>query len=297
MNIDFDALRVFVVVVESGGFNAAAQILFKSQPAITTSVKKLEEQLDLILFDRSKYRPLLTPEGKKFYDRAKSLIGHWQHINQFAEQLKADVESDITIAIDVFYPLSSLKDLLKHWIDSFPRTQFHFISESIGGACERLLNNQADLIISENLITKQAVEVVLLRSESMVAVASPEFIEHFATQLQDLDTLSECMQVILRDSSLSNFSFGVIEHGCHWTVSDVTAKKDIIVAGLGWGRLPQHLIAQELADGRLQRLQGTHFDERLITMEAIRLQKPAHGPIAEKIWADLNLRKELIPMH
>ena len=41
MDIDFDALRVFVVVVESGGFNAATQVLFKSQPAITTSSKKI----------------------------------------------------------------------------------------------------------------------------------------------------------------------------------------------------------------------------------------------------------------
>ena len=292
MNIDFDSLRVFVVVVESGGFNAAAQVLFKSQPAITTSVKKLEEQLHLILFDRSQYRPLLTAQGEKFYQRAKSLVGHWQHINQFAEQLKADIESDITIAIDVFYPLTSLKELLRHWIISFPNTQFHFLSESLGGACERLMKNQADLIISENLMSNVAVEVILLRSEPMVAVASPEFITHFSEQLKNLDTINECMQVILRDSSQSDFSFGVIEQGRHWTVSDVIAKKDIIVAGLGWGRLPFHLIAQELADGRLQRLQGNHFDERLITMGAIRLQKPAHGPIAEQLWEDLTLMKK-----
>ncbi len=291
MNIDFESLRVFVVVVESGGFNAACQVLFKSQPAITISVKKLEEQLGFSLFDRSQYRPILTPQGETFYKRAKSLVGHWQHINQFAEQLQADVESDITIAIDVFYPLASLKDLLRHWIISYPNTQFHFLSESLGGACERLLRNQADLIISENLISKQAVEVILLRSEPMIAVASPEFISLYTNQLEDLDTLSECMQVILRDSSQSDFSFGVIEHGRHWTVNDVTAKKDIIVSGLGWGRLPLHLIAQELTDGRLLRLRGNHFDERLITMGAIRLQKPAHGPIAEKLWEDLNLRK------
>ncbi|KTD61932.1 LysR family transcriptional regulator [Legionella spiritensis] len=287
MNLDFDALRVFVIVVESGGFNAAAQVLFKTQPAITLAVKKLEEQLGIILLDRSQYRPTLTPQGQTFYQRAKSLVGHWQHINQFAEQLQADMESDITIAIDVFYPLASLRDLLKHWITVYPLTQFHFLSESLGGACERLLNHQADLVISENLISKEAVEVVLLRSEPMIAVASPSFIEEFFSPLQDLDRLTECMQVILRDSSKSDFSFGVIAHGHHWTVSDVTTKKDIIVAGLGWGRLPLHLIAQELAEGRLQRLHGDHFDERLVTMGAIRLQKPAHGPIARRLWQDL----------
>lgn len=132
MDVDFDALRVFVSVVECGGFNAATQVLFKSQPAITSSIKKLEEQLNLVLFDRSCYRPLLTPEGEKLYRRAQPLIAHWKNIGQFAEQLQSEAESDITIAIDVFFPLSTLKSLLKHWILSFPNTQFHFLSESLG---------------------------------------------------------------------------------------------------------------------------------------------------------------------
>jgi DNA-binding transcriptional LysR family regulator len=294
MDIDFDALHVFVVVVDGGGFSAAAQILFKSQPAITVSIKKLEEQLSIVLFDRSRYRPVLTPEGEKLYQRAKSLIGHWRNINQFAAQLQAEIESDITIAIDVFFPLSSLKSLLRHWIQSFPNTQFHFLSESLGGACERLLRNQADLIISENLISQKAVEVIPLGTEYLVAVAAPEFIHCYKKQLEDLDTLSECMQVILRDSSQSDFSFGVVEHGRHWTVRDVMSKKDIILAGLGWGRLPLHLITQELADGRLHYLQGNHFDKRVITMAAIRLQKPARGPIEECLWRDLNNPKRTL---
>lgn len=285
--IDFDALRVFVLVVECGGFNAAANRLFKTQPAITTAVKKLEEQLKFSLFDRRHYRPVLTSHGEKFYQRAKVLVGHWQHINEFADNLQAEMESDITIAIDVFYPLETLKPLLSSWMARYPQTHFHFLSESLGGACERLVNHHADIIISENLITKLAIEVIPLRIERMLAVATHEFILQYQQQLQDFDTLSECMQVILRDSSNADFSFGVIEHCRHWTVSDVMAKKQIIIAGLGWGRLPEHLIAKELVDGQLRLLQGNHFDERLITLSAIRLQKPAHGPIVEQLWSDL----------
>ncbi|MDP1604319.1 MAG: LysR family transcriptional regulator [Legionella sp.] len=290
---DFDALQVFVVVVEKGGFHAAATILFKSQPAITNAVKKLEDQLNLVLFDRSHYRPVLTLQGEKIYQRAKVLMSHWQHVNQFAELLKADMESDITIAIDVFYPLEKLKNLFSQWLTRYPQTHFHFLSESLGGACERLTQGHADIVISENLINKQAVEVIPLHSESMLAVAAPQFIAQYTQQLQHLDTLKECMQVILKDSSKTNFSFGVVEHCRHWTVSDVITKKQIIVAGLGWGRLPGHLIAAELADGRLQLLRGNHFDERQLIMAAIRLQKPSHGIIAEQLWADISSLKSV----
>jgi len=166
-------------------------------------------------------------------------------------------------------------------------TQFHLLSESLGGACERLLQNRADLIISENLFCQQAVEMIVLRSDPMIAVATTSFIQQHNLYLEQEQSPIHCLQIILRDSSQSNYSFGVFEQGRQWTVSDVLMKKELIMAGLGWGRLPAHLIHQELANGRLQRLQGNHFDERLLTIGAIRLQKPVHGPVAEKIWQDL----------
>lgn len=293
--LDFDGLRIFTIVVERGGFNAAAQTLFKTQPVITTTIKKLEEQLGFELFDRSSYRPSLTILGEKFYQRAKILVGHWQHMNEFASNLQAKMESDITIAIDVFYPIQILKPLFTNWINEYPQTHFHFLTESLGGACERLLNHQAEIIISEDLISQQSIEVIPLRSERMVAVAAPEFIVRHQDQLCHLDSLSNCMQVILRDSSKADFTFGVVEHCPHWTVSDVMAKKEIILAGLGWGRLPESLIVQELSEGNLQLLQGNHFDERLLILSAIRLQKPMYGPIVERLWQDLlNFKKNSV---
>ncbi len=294
MKIDFEALHVFVTVVESGGFNAAVSQLFKTQPAITMAVKKLEEQLGITLFDRSHYRPILTSEGERLFQRSKALIKHWNHINQFADHLKSKMESDITIAIDDFYPLMSLKPLFTLWMDRYPETNFHFLSESLGGASERLENHQADFIISENLITKHAVETILMRVEPMIAVATVDFIQRHHHQLQNLDTLSDCMQVILRDSSEAQHSFGVIENCRHWTVRDVIAKKEIICSGLGWGRLPEHLIKRELTEGQLHMLVGNHFDTRLITLSAIRLQQPTYGIIASQLWEDLKASLSLI---
>lgn len=289
--LDFDALQVFVVVVESGGFHAAANRLFKSQPAITHTIKKLEDQLTLPLFDRSQYRPTLTENGEKLFRRAKILMEHWRHINQFSDLMHAGMESDITVAIDVFYPLEKLKALFSQWMTRYPQTHFHFLSESLGGACERLVQGNADIVISENLIQQQSVEVIPLLSVPLQAVASPEFIARNHDVLFQLDTLAKSMQVILRDSSRSNYSFGVVSHCQHWTVSDVGAKKDIILAGLGWGRMPGHLIEKELKEGRLQLLQGHHFDERRVLLSAIRMQKPAHGPISAQLWEDLQVLK------
>lgn len=285
--MDFNALCVFLNVVEHRGFHAAAMALHKTQPAVTNAIKKLEEQLNVVLFDRNHYRPVLTKAGEKLYRRAKILLNHWQHVEEFAENLTSEQETDITIAVDVFYPLEQLSSLLKRWLAQFPLTRFHLLSESLGGACERLLEHQADIIISENLISSVPVELIILTNTPMIAVASPDFIKEYDRMLADVDSLGATMQVILRDSSAADLNFGVVAQAHHWSVSDVIRKKEIIVAGLGWGRLPYHLISNELIDGRLCPLQGNHFDTRLLTLAAIRLQKPAHGPIAEVLWHDL----------
>lgn len=285
--LDFEALRIFTVVVKQGGFNAAANLLFKSQPAITATIKKLEIQLGFSLFDRSYYRPILTTEGEKFYQRAKVLVQHWENMNDFALHLEKGIETDVTIAIDVFFPFQTMAGLFSRWIQQFSQTRFHFPLESLGGPCERLINRQADIIISENLISGHAIEVIVLHTERMIPVATPTFISQYRDELADLDSLHRCMQVILRDSSKSDFTFGVMNNCRHWTVSDVIAKKEVILAGLGWGRLPGFLIHQELVEEKLEILKGNHFDERLITLSAMRLQKPSYGPILAHLWADL----------
>ena len=64
MNINMELYKIFYIVAKNGSISAAANILFISQPAITFQIKKLEEQLDVSLFTRTKHGVILTEEGK-----------------------------------------------------------------------------------------------------------------------------------------------------------------------------------------------------------------------------------------
>jgi len=83
------------------------------------------------------------------------------------------------------------------------------------------------------------------------------------------------------------FTFGVVEHANHWTVSDIYIKKQIICHGMGWGRLPTYLIQDELKSGKLQLLEGEFFDNRVMQLSAIRLQNKVRGEVAEQVWQSL----------
>lgn len=71
MNIDIEFYKVFCVVAENGSFSKAAEKLYISQPAITQTIKKLEEQLGGKLFYRNNNGVSLTEEGKHLYEYIK----------------------------------------------------------------------------------------------------------------------------------------------------------------------------------------------------------------------------------
>lgn len=71
MNIDIEFYKVFCVIAENGSFSKAAEKLYISQPAITQTIKKLEEQLGGKLFYRNNNGVVLTEEGKHLYEYIK----------------------------------------------------------------------------------------------------------------------------------------------------------------------------------------------------------------------------------
>lgn len=74
MNIDVEFYKVFCIVAENGSFSKAAEKLYISQPAITQTIRKLEEQLGGKLFYRNNNGVALTEEGKKLYAYIKDSI-------------------------------------------------------------------------------------------------------------------------------------------------------------------------------------------------------------------------------
>jgi DNA-binding transcriptional LysR family regulator len=96
-------------------------------------------------------------------------------------------------------------------------------------------------------------------------------------------------QIVLRDSAHdpASPSLNVLEGGLRWTVTDVTAKRDVILAGMGWGGLPDHVVADALASRTVVRLQVPEFEIEVMELFAMRRRDRAHGVVAQALWAEL----------
>jgi DNA-binding transcriptional LysR family regulator len=96
-------------------------------------------------------------------------------------------------------------------------------------------------------------------------------------------------QIVLRDSANdpASPSLNVLEDGVRWSVTDVTAKRDVILAGMGWGGLPEHVVADALASRILVRLEVPEFEVRTMDLFAMRRRDRPHGVVTQALWEAL----------
>jgi len=286
LRMTLDQLRALCAVVETGGFHAAAESLYRSQSAISIAIKNLEQELGLSLFDRRGYRPALTAEGQVIYGKAKSILSRSDELASIAGHFAQGEETEISIALSAIAPVEQVVDVIKQISESAPATRMSLQIENMGGTLERLQERAVDFAIAERFMPTDHLEEVRLSSTEMVSVISADFplaTRYPAIRASDLDRY---VQVVVRDTSRNHpkQSAGLLEGVSQWLVNDFDMKKRMILSGGGWGRMPRHRVAEELADGRLLALSGQRLEPLKIDMYLFRRADEPMGPVGERLW-------------
>jgi DNA-binding transcriptional LysR family regulator len=278
-------LQCFDAVVRSRSFQAAAEVLDRSHPAVFAAVAKLERQLGLQLLDRSGYRVQPTVAGRSLHERAQSLLRDAAELGAFAAQLATGEESELSVVIGDVCPRPPLLALLARFFADRPRTKLHLRYEAVSGPWERLVEGDADLILHRIDKTDPRVEWIDLCRVAFIPVAAPGFLPFPVAGDLEPQQLRGSTQCVIRDTARdTSANFFLIEGAHQCTVADHQMKKEVIANGMSWGHLPDFLIADELRDGRLLSLAGRHFPGRTEDVVAARLRERTHGPIANALW-------------
>ena len=91
----YEQLKVLQAIVQEGTFRGAATRVHKSQPAVSSLIKNLEDELGLPLFDRAGYRPKLTSEGQGFYEQAVIALREMSRLTALSQRLTGKEEREI----------------------------------------------------------------------------------------------------------------------------------------------------------------------------------------------------------
>jgi len=97
--LSLDQLRVFVAVVETGSFSAAARALHRAQSAVTYAIQKLEAQVGTEVFDRSSYRPTLSREGRLLLPQARRIVDDVGRFRAMAQNMSRGMEAEVRLLV------------------------------------------------------------------------------------------------------------------------------------------------------------------------------------------------------
>lgn len=288
-----DQLRMLVCIDEAGGVLAAAEILHRTQPTVSVAIRKLEEELGVALLARDQYRARLTPVGEKICVQARKVLAETQNLMQIACYLARGYEPRLAISIEESCPVPLVLQVLKNLERKYPQTKFELIGERLWGALERLEQGEVEIAMTPWFEENVVYETFVLSRVRMIPVAAPDFLpDSLRGRPLRLAELKGRVQVVVRDSSRQprQKSLGVLPDERHWLVNDHLTKKEILLAGMGWGRLQQHMVQNDLTAGRLVELNIEDFGDRgSIEIRVARRRNMALGPVANDLWEALKL--------
>lgn len=283
MWITLEQINCLRILAETGSLSAASEALHKAKSAVSYSIQKLEDQLGFAVLDRSQYRLQLTPKGKAFLLKARPLMKELDQLKDEVGRISTGVESNLSISASAIFPSASLNSVLKSVIKKFPSTELRFHREILSGE-KMLLRDKVDIGIFENLQNTIDIEGKKIARVDLKLVISREhpFLELNKKQ-QTLKSLSQYPHIIQRSTIEDDSIMGSPDDSIRWTVSDIDSKKDLICNSFGWGRLPDHIIEDELKNKTLVHLKHLNYDHPL-DIFICRKKSQAVGPVSQFIW-------------
>ncbi|WP_342629598.1 LysR family transcriptional regulator [Nguyenibacter vanlangensis] len=251
-SLTLDQLRVLVAIAETGSFSAAGRRLGRVQSAISQSILALEGAQGVVLFDRSRHRPILTEQGRVLVDQARLVLAGAARFAAVAAGMHAGIEPELTLVIDPLVPSEPLVKSLQALQVQFPDLPVRFQAELIGGAARRLRARDAAVAICLLLpVVPPDLTAYPLSTLDLVPVAAPHHPLAGAGRPLDRHDLAPHVQLVLSDPNAEDGrEYGIVSNR-QWRFVDQGRRLDFLLAGFGWCKMPAHLVAGHIAGGRL----------------------------------------------
>ncbi|MCL2891826.1 LysR family transcriptional regulator [Brenneria tiliae] len=267
--LTLESLRVMDAIDRRGSFAAAADELGRVPSALSYTMQKLEEELDVVLFDRSGHRTKFTNVGRMLLERGRILLEAADKLTTDAEALARGWETHLTIVVEALIPTAKLFPLLDK-LSQKANTQVSLLTEVLAGAWERLEQGRADIVIAPDMHFRASSEVNSRKLYTMknVYVASPDHPIH-----QEPEPLSEVTRVKYRGIAVADtarerpvLTVQLLDKQQRLTLSSLDDKRRALLAGLGVATMPYPMVAQDIAEGRLRVVSPEYSLESQIIM-------------------------------
>jgi DNA-binding transcriptional LysR family regulator len=268
---------VLAAVVDAGGFAQAALALNRSQSAVSYAVSRLQESLALPLLVVEGRKSVLTPHGRTLLKRARSLLKDLDTLEQLARSLQQGWEPELKLVVDAAFPRPVLLGIIAELQRSCPSTQIQLADVVLSGAEDAITAGTADVVVTSRVPPGFLGDWLL--DVKFVAVAGADHALFDLKRELTPDDLVRHVQAVVRDSGVAHpRDEGWLGSERRFTVSGMEAALATILAGLAYGWLPEHLLAEGLRSGTLQRLPLAAGSSRNVSLQIVLARPDLLGP-------------------
>jgi DNA-binding transcriptional LysR family regulator len=259
MAISLELLRVVDAIDRRGSFAAAARELDRVPSALTYLVRKLEDDLDVLIFDRRGRSARLTPAGSELLKEGRELLISADQLERRVRRVASGWEVELRIAFDRILRFDAILNLVERFYREHSGTRVRLTGEVLAGTWDALVGQRAELALGASSGRPMGAENsrgYLVRELGRLEMAFVVAPEHPLAQVDEpipAEQIRQHRAVAVADTSrqLPQTTVGLLQGQDVLTVSTLQEKLQAQVAGLGCGYLPLGIALPEIEAGRL----------------------------------------------
>ena len=191
-------LKYVLAVAEYKNFTLAAEKCFVTQPTLSMQIQKIEEELSIIIFDRSKKPIQLTDIGQKIVNQAKNIVNEADRIHDIVEQQKGFVGGEFRLGIIPTIMPTLLPMFLNSFIKKYPKVKLIIEELNTEEIIIKLNNGHLDAAIAATPLMEEKIKEIVLYFEPFVAYI-PENHQHFQKNEIEINDLNLDEILLLQD--------------------------------------------------------------------------------------------------
>ncbi|AWB59505.1 LysR family transcriptional regulator [Colwellia sp. Arc7-D] len=256
MDISFEQLKSMVVfshIVEQGSFSAAAKHIGLSRAVVSYHIKKLEQQLGVVLLNRSTRSIALTQAGSDYYQRCRIIAQQASAANQQIENVKNEPEGLLKITCPVSVGLHTIVPALNKFRDLYPKIELNVM---LTDEVVNILKEGIDLAIRGAPLSDSGLQARKLAVLSTCICGSPEYFKKHG-RVNKPSELNQHNWVVYK---LASQKLTLEKSGRTYTVdikgtittNNASARTAFVEGGHGLGRIPVYDAWPKIKAGQLE---------------------------------------------
>lgn len=256
--MDINQLEVLVVVARERSFSRAAEVLERTQPAISQAVRRLETEIGEKLFDRSSKDGTLTLAGEVLLDYAKQMLNLRQTAHSAIKEMRDLHHGKVTISANehtVFYLLPIIHEFRK----LYPMIKIEVQRGVASRIPKEITAREVELGIVSFKPTDNSVKAIPVLTDELALIVAPT---HPLADKTSVSVKELGVETFIAHNAVSPYRQKVIEtfekHNTRLNISvelpSLEAIKKLVEKGAGVALVPKLSAQSEIADGHLKAL-------------------------------------------